>query len=148
MIKVFIVDDSEIELEFMREAFRTSDIDCEVIQDATKAIDAIIKYEPDFIILDLVMPTLTGLELCTQLKTTPETVNIPVMFLTASESSSDAIQSVHLGVIDFINKPITRKTLVETIIKHDSLLSLRSIFSPLTNKALEMVEKYADPAPL
>jgi DNA-binding response OmpR family regulator len=145
MIKVFIVDDSEIELDFMREAFKTSGIDCMAVSDPTIALKEIINYKPDFIILDLIMPTLNGLELCTELKTTAETVSIPVMFLTASESTTDAIQSVHLGVIDFINKPITRQTLVETIIKHDSLLSLRSIFSPLKNKARELEEKYSEP---
>lgn len=145
MIKVFIVDDSDIELEFMRSAFQSSDIDCQVIQDSSKALEAIKAYQPDFIILDLNMPTLNGLELCKQIKTTPETVKIPVMFLTASESTDDAIDSVHLGVIDFINKPITKDTLVDTIIKHDALKTLRGIFAPLKSKAIELEEKYSNP---
>jgi DNA-binding response OmpR family regulator len=145
MIKVMVVDDNSVELQFMKAAFDSSEIDCKVVQDSTTALEAAIEYQPDFIILDLQMPQLNGLQLCTLLKTNQKTSDIKVMFLTSGGTTEDVMQSIHLGVIDYISKPISKHDLVDTIIQHDAVNTLRKIFSPLYAKANELYEKYDKP---
>lgn len=84
-----------------------SDIaDIEQTYDGHSGIAAAIKNQPDLILLDISIPELDGYEVCRRLKQDPETMNIPVIFITGKESSDDEERGLKLGALDFIRKPL------------------------------------------
>jgi len=106
MIKLLVVDDSEIELAIIREALSHTDIEYKIVSDSQLALQAAIEFNPTIILLAINMPHLSGLKLCEQLRQNPSTSQSEVVFMTASENKADVLSSVHLRVADYIAKPI------------------------------------------
>lgn len=63
--------------------------------------------KPDLILLDVMMPEVDGYEVCRRLKQNPETVDIPIIFVTAKVESEDEERGLQLGAVDYITKPIS-----------------------------------------
>jgi len=92
--------------------------------------------QPDLILLDVIMPSMDGYEVITQLKADPHTVNIPVIFVTAMESSEDEEHGLALGAMDYITKPI-KPAIVLARIKTHLELKAASNWLQDRNKVLE-----------
>ena len=73
--------------------------------DGEKALEAVRREQPDLIILDVLLPRLSGWEVCSQLKLEPETAGIPVLLLTAMASVDDKLQGFGCGADDYLTKP-------------------------------------------
>ena len=73
---------------------------------------------PDLILLDIMMPELSGYEVCTRLKSDPATRNIPVIFLSALSSAEDERKGLELGAEDYVTKPISPATLLARVKTH------------------------------
>ncbi len=72
-----------------------------------KAIKLALKNIPDLIILDVMMPDISGFEVCQHLKNNPKTKNIPVIILTAEQNEEHKEAMLRMGVIDYISKPFS-----------------------------------------
>lgn len=144
MIKVLCVDDSTLDLEFISEALRIHDIETITVQDPRKALAEAKRCKPDMVLLDLLMSDMSGVELCKALKTDPDTANLPIMFLTADQTTESFVKGVHLGVMDYIHKPINRAELASTIIAQTAALQLKQLFNSLKVKSREYMDKYSD----
>jgi two-component system phosphate regulon response regulator PhoB len=81
-------------------------------QDALQALSA---DSPDLILLDLMLPDISGTDICRQLKATPETSDIPIIMLTAKDSEADIIAGLEMGAIDYVTKPFSPRVLVARI---------------------------------
>jgi len=92
--------------------------------------------QPDLILLDVIMPSMDGYEVITQLKADPRTANIPVIFVTAMESSEDEEHGLALGAMDYITKPI-KPAIVLARIKTHLELKAASNWLQDRNKVLE-----------
>jgi len=92
--------------------------------------------QPDLILLDVIMPSMDGYEVITQLKADPHTANIPVIFVTAMESSEDEEHGLALGAMDYITKPI-KPAIVLARIKTHLELKAASDWLHDRNKVLE-----------
>lgn len=92
--------------------------------------------QPDLILLDVIMPSMDGYEVITQLKVDPRTANIPVIFVTAMESSEDEEHGLALGAMDYITKPI-KPAIVLARIKTHLELKAASDWLHDRNKVLE-----------
>ncbi|TAE60260.1 MAG: response regulator [Nostocales cyanobacterium] len=88
------------------------------VNDSVQAIPHLLASKPDFIFLDLVMPILNGYELCAQLRCTSVFANTPIVILTSSTGVFDQARAKAFGATDFLNKYITRDTLLHAINKH------------------------------
>ena len=84
---VMIVDDTETNIDILVEALG-GDFDLRVAMDGETALEAIADEPPDLILLDIMMPGMDGYEVCSRLKSAPETRDIPVVFLTAIDRKS------------------------------------------------------------
>jgi putative two-component system response regulator len=73
---------------------------------------------PDLILLDIMMPEMDGYEVCSQLKGDSQTVNIPVIFLTAKSEVDDEIKGFGLGAVDFIIKPVSPPIVLARVRTH------------------------------
>ena len=107
---ILIVDDDSDILELL--SFHLSK-DYNVVC-ANDGSEALVKINSNFdlIILDVMMPMLNGFDVCKTIKKNPETSNIPVIFLTAKNSTDDEYEGLNIGAVDYIVKPISIKTLL------------------------------------
>jgi len=104
--KILVVDDQPINIHMINEIFKQ---DLEVLMATTgrAGIDLCKSQAPDLVILDVMMPDMTGYDVCQALKADPATRDIPVIFLTSLSEERDEIYGFELGAVDFINKPIS-----------------------------------------
>ena len=82
---------------------------------------AALKPQPDLILLDIMMPEMDGYEVCKVLKTNPQTVEIPVIFLTAKAESQDEEKGLKMGAVDYITKPVSPPIALTRIATHIDL---------------------------
>ena len=112
--KILIADDSKLVLSLVKSILESNSADYIVYtaHDGKEAIEAAHKEKPDLILMDWQMPELSGIEALTQLKHDVATSEIPVIMLTASESTSEAFEA---GAIDFVQKPFNKNELLARV---------------------------------
>ena len=92
--------------------------------DINRAIKDIGDRQPDLILLDVIMPQMSGFEVCSLLKSSPTTKDIPIIFLTALDNIKDQIQGIELGAFDYITKPIKLSELLARVTSCFRILQL------------------------
>jgi DNA-binding response OmpR family regulator len=128
MAKVLIVDDEMVNLE-LAEALITQDgHECILAQDGAEAWEKVQEHRPDIVLMDIVMPKMNGIETCRKIKTHPLSYAVPVVMITALNSSEDKVKSIQAGADDFISKPFDRHELSARL---RSLLRLKAIHDRL-----------------
>jgi len=91
------------------------DCDCIVAENGAAAIEKAITSHPDLILLDVMMPTMDGYEVCTQLKQNAATAEIPVIFLTALIGGDDIVRGFTAGAVDYVAKPFHNAELLARV---------------------------------
>ena len=104
--KVLIVDDESINIELLCDIF-ADDYDILTATDGATALELAGSKIPDVILLDVMMPTMDGFEVCRQLKSSRLTQTIPVIFITGKDSVADEMQGLELGAADYVTKPFS-----------------------------------------
>lgn len=112
---ILVVDDHEQNLELL-EAY-LEDVGCRVrlARDGVQAMSEIESEAPDIIILDVMMPRMSGFQVCRQVKSNPQTRDIPVVMVTALSDVGDAERAVECGADDFLTKPVHKLELVTRV---------------------------------
>ncbi len=105
-IKILIVDDEEDILEFVSYNLSKEGYQIDVASDGPTAIDKVEKFVPDLIILDIMMPGMDGIEVCTTLRENKDLNNTLIIFLTARNESFTQVSALESGGDDFITKPV------------------------------------------
>jgi two-component system alkaline phosphatase synthesis response regulator PhoP len=126
--KILIADDNLTNVELL-EAYLT-DMDCEIAMavDGHDTLAKVSVFQPDLILLDIMMPKMSGFEVCKRLKSDPATGNIPIIMVTALNELGDIERGVECGTDDFLTKPVTK---LELITRVKSLLRLRHLRNEL-----------------
>jgi two-component system, OmpR family, alkaline phosphatase synthesis response regulator PhoP len=122
--RILIADDNQSNRELL-EAYLT-EIDCEV-ENAVDGQDTLAKarsFQPDVILLDVMMPKLSGFEVCRQLKDDPETKGIMILMVTALNELGDIERAVQAGTDDFLSKPVNKLELVKRV---ENMLRLKGV---------------------
>ena len=121
---ILVVDDNPQNLELLQAYLE--DLQCKVISavDGLQALEAVAKHEPDLILLDIMMPRMSGFEVCRRLKEDPATADIPVVMVTALNELGDIERAVAAGTDDFLSKPINK---LELLTRVKSLLRVRHL---------------------
>jgi DNA-binding response OmpR family regulator len=110
--KILIVDDQQDLLELLTMSLTPEGYQVRTALNAAEALSAIKLQKPDLILLDILLPDISGVRLTTQLKNDAETANIPVILLTAKDSETDIIVGLSVGADDYITKPFSIKVLL------------------------------------
>lgn len=111
-IKALIVEDEPDLAELVRYHLEKEGVSCVKSSDGVGAIRLARTQHPDFLILDLLLPELDGLEVCRQLRRDPATARLPIIMLTAKAEETDRIVGLELGADDYIVKPFSPRELV------------------------------------
>jgi len=122
--RILIADDNQANCELL-EAF-LAEVDCEVeiAEDGQKALEKVTSFRPDLILLDVMMPKLSGFEVCKQLKRDPATRSIMILMVTALNELGDIERAVDAGTNDFLSKPVNK---IELLKRVENMLALKSI---------------------
>lgn len=115
--KILIVDDEPnivIPLQFLMEQNGYVTL---VAQSGEEALEAVSKYEPALILLDIMLPGIDGFEVCEIIKLNPEWKDIKIIFLTAKGRDVDIAKGMVLGADEYISKPFSNKRIVECVKK-------------------------------
>jgi PleD family two-component response regulator len=141
--KILVADDNQQNLELL-EAY-LADVHCQVVA-AVDGEDALAKIEsekPDLILLDVMMPKVSGFEICRQVKSNPATREIPVLMITSLHETADIERGVDAGADDFLSKPVHKQILLTRV---RSLLKVRSLKSEL-ERTLAYLQEVEAPRP-
>jgi DNA-binding response OmpR family regulator len=112
MTEILVVDDDRdvaqsIELALRRHEFRVT-----LAHSGVEALKTLHRYQPDLVILDVMMPGMSGLEVCRRMRTDPNLADLPVIFLTARGQARDRIEGFKAGADDYIGKPFILEELL------------------------------------
>jgi DNA-binding response OmpR family regulator len=115
MSKVIVIDDEPFILMMIEDKLKKAKIEVVTLRESRNALSVIKKEKPNLIILDWMMPELSGIELCKMIKADPEISAIPIFMLTAKGQDSDEQLGLQCGVARYITKPFSPKSLLEMI---------------------------------
>jgi DNA-binding response OmpR family regulator len=115
---VLIVDDSSDTLSILNEALEKEGMETLVALEGNQALAIAQKMIPDIILLDAIMPTISGFDVCKKLKANPELRSIPVIFMTGLSDTENVVKGFEAGGIDYITKPIVNSELAARIRVH------------------------------
>jgi CheY-like chemotaxis protein len=134
--KILIADDNLTNVELL-EAY-LCDVDCQiaVATDGRHTLEMVAEFQPDLILLDIMMPKLSGFEVCKMLKKDPATKGIMILMVTALNELGDIERAVACGCDDFLSKPINKLALVKRV---EIMLNLRHV-----TDELERLRRYID----
>ena len=125
---VLVVDDNEQNLELLVAYLDTLGCKVETAIDGIDALEKVADRTPDLILLDVMMPRMSGFEVCRKLKSDPETRDVPIIMVTALTELGDIERGVESGTDDFISKPVNR---MELLTRVRSLLRVRHLKNEL-----------------
>lgn len=103
--RILVVDDQPTNIQTLYQILK-GDYDVSMATDGLQAISLCHRRPPDLILLDVVMPGIDGFEVCQRLKADPATRDVPIIFVTARDSTEDETQGLEMGAVDFIGKPV------------------------------------------
>jgi len=133
---ILIVDDIPENISTLFDFLDANNFEVLVARDGQTAIE-ITEYEhPDLILLDVMMPGLSGFETCKLLKTNTKTKNIPVIFMTALSETLDKVKGLKLGAVDYVTKPIQQEEVLARINTHLTVYNLQQQLK-IKNEELE-----------
>ena len=116
--KILVVDDEPDVVSLLEATLRAEGFDVVKAYDGIGALDLVTSEKPDLILLDIMMPMMSGYEVCEQVKANPATKHIPVVCLTSAHTPDARAHSVRSGAATLITKPFFPAELVAQIRRH------------------------------
>jgi DNA-binding response OmpR family regulator len=135
--KILIADDNNQNVELL-EAY-LSDFDCDIrtARDGEETLIVVDEFQPDLLLLDIMMPRLSGFEVCRKIRANPATHDLLILMVTALNEASDFERGVQAGTDDFLTKPVNK---VELLCRIRSLLRVRHLANQLERTLAYLAE--------
>ncbi len=135
--RVLIADDNPQGAELLEAYLAESDCDVRIAADGEETLRQVREWKPNLILLDIMMPKISGFEVCKRIRSDPATRDIAVLMITALDQPSDIDRAVEAGTDDFLTKPINKNDL---LLRVRSALKSRQHKEPL-DQALSYIEE-------
>lgn len=122
--RILLADDNQANCELLEAYLAGIDCETETAVDGQDTLDKVLSFQPDLILLDVMMPKLSGFEVCEKLKSDPTTSRIMILMVTALGDPGDIERAVAAGTDDFLSKPVQQVELVKRV---ENMLKLKDI---------------------
>lgn len=122
--RILIADDNEANVELLEAYLADVDCDTAIAIDGQDTLTKVAAFQPDLILLDIMMPKLSGFEVCKKLKDNPATRKIMILMVTALNERGDIERAVTAGTDDFLSKPVNK---VELLKRVQNMLRLKDV---------------------
>jgi two-component system phosphate regulon response regulator PhoB len=113
--KVLIVEDEEAIATLIDYNLAREDFDTRVAVDGDDALAKLQEFHPDIVILDWMLPKVSGIEVCRRIRQNPESRNLPIIMLTARSEEADRIRGLDTGADDYLTKPFSTAELIARV---------------------------------
>ena len=132
--KVLIVDDVISNVLLLKVLLNNEKFQIVTASNGTEALAQVKKEKPDLVLLDVMMPDISGFDVAKQMKADPEMSDIPIIFLTALNSTADIVKGFQVGGNDFISKPFNKEELIIRVTHQISLVAAKRIIVAQTEE--------------
>lgn len=138
--KLLVVDDTEANLLLLKALLQKVGFKIITAKNGLDALDLVEKEKPDLLLLDVMMPIMDGYQTALKIREKPEFDTLPIIFLTALNSSEDVVKGFSNGGNDFISKPFNKEELIIRIRHQLSLVEARRIIDKQTEELIRTIE--------
>lgn len=138
--KLLVVDDTEANLLLLKALLQKVGFKIITAKNGLDALDLVEKEKPDLLLLDVMMPIMDGYQTALKIREKPEFDTLPIIFLTALNSSEDVVKGFSNGGNDFISKPFNKEELIIRIRHQLSLVAARRIIDKQTEELVRTIE--------
>jgi diguanylate cyclase (GGDEF)-like protein len=138
---ILVVDDVSSNLKVIAKILEQGGYETTFASSGQQALDRIPFAKPDLILLDLMMPDITGLDVCKQLKSKPDLAEIPIIFLTASTEREHLLEAFEKGAVDYVTKPFHSQELLARVRTHLELKHSREQLKKLLQEQRELIQE-------
>ena len=134
--KILVVDDEKLNVELL-EGILSENYEVAKASNGKEALLEVEKNPPDLILLDVMMPGMTGYEVCKELKGNKKTLHIPILMVTGLTEKTEKIKGLEAGADDFLNKPVD---VTELRVRVKSLLRIKYYYDSLLEEQKRLLE--------
>ncbi len=139
--KILIVDDDQVNLHLWQTLLSKEGYIVDILAEGDLALDVVKENPPDLLLLDIMMPGISGYEICEKLKADPQIRDVPVIFLSALSAAVDKVKAFAVGAVDYIPKPFQVEEVLARIHTH---LVLRHLQKDLQAKNRQLEHEVAE----
>ena len=132
--KILIVDDVMSNVLLLKVILTNEKFAIATASNGRQALEQVEKENPDLVLLDVMMPDMSGFEVAQHLKSNPNTADIPIIFLTALNSTADIVKGFQVGANDFISKPFNKEELIIRVTHQISLVAAKRLILSKTEE--------------
>ena len=132
--KILIVDDVMSNVLLLKVLLTNEKFAVATASNGRQALEQVEKENPDLVLLDVMMPDMSGFEVAQHLKSNPNTADIPIIFLTALNSTADIVKGFQVGANDFISKPFNKEELIIRVTHQISLVAAKRLILSKTEE--------------
>lgn len=132
--KILIVDDVMSNVLLLKVLLTNEKFAIATASNWRQALEQVEKENPDLVLLDVMMPDMSGFEVAQHLKSNPNTADIPIIFLTALNSTADIVKGFQVGANDFISKPFNKEELIIRVTHQISLVAAKRLILSKTEE--------------
>ena len=122
--RILIADDNEPNVELLEAYLSGTEVETAVAKDGQDTLAKVASFRPHLILLDIMMPKLSGFEVCKKIKSDPSTSGIMILMVTALNEHGDIERAVQAGTDDLLSKPVNK---AELLLRVDKMLKLRQV---------------------
>jgi DNA-binding response OmpR family regulator/DNA-binding CsgD family transcriptional regulator len=138
---ILIVDDEEANLQLIGKILQNLDVDITLASSGKEALKLLESLVPDLIILDIIMPSMSGFDVCRKIRSRKSTSEVPTIFLSAKTDSEDIIKGFDIGARDYITKPFIKEELVARVETQLNIITNEKKIKNLNNNLEEKVKE-------
>lgn len=132
--KILIVDDVMSNVLLLKVLLTNEKFAIATASNGRQALEQVEKENPDLVLLDVMMPDMSGFEVAQHLKSNPQTAEIPIIFLTALNSTADIVKGFQVGANDFMSKPFNKEELIIRVTHQISLVAAKRLILSKTEE--------------